>query len=87
MFQKTRHLVEVVKTSIIVFSNHGAFLGIVKQSTLSITSTDKLNLQLVYASDYVQYFPLVINYKSDKHHIIFDALSRLEAVKKDLLKN
>lgn len=87
MLRKTRHLVEAAEIPAVVYTDHGASLGIAKQTTLSTSSTDKLNLQLVRASDYVQRFPLVIKYKPNKHHIIPDALSRLEAEGKEVLED
>lgn len=87
VLQETRHLIEAAETPTIVYTDHGASLGIAKQTTLSTSSTDKLNLWLVRASDYVQRFPLVIKYKPGKHHIISDALFRLEAEGKEVLDN
>lgn len=63
----------------IVFTDHGAALGIAKQTSLTTTSTDKMNLRLVRASDYLQRFELVIRHKPEKQHVIPDALSRLES--------
>lgn len=77
ILRKTRHIVETAQQSPIVYIDHGAALGIAKQTTLSTSSTDKLNLRLVCASDYVQRFSLVIRHKPGKQHIMPDALSRL----------
>ena len=83
MLRKTRHMVEASQHPTIVYTDHGAALGIAKQVTLSTTSTDKLNLRLVRASDYVQRFRLDIRHKPGKLHIVPDALSRLETTNVD----
>lgn len=84
---KTRHLIEAAETPTIVYTDHGASLKIAKQTAFLISSTDKLNLRVIRTSDYVQRFPLVIKYKPSKHHIIPDAVSRLEAEEKEVLNN
>lgn len=83
VLRKTRHLVEATELPTIVYTDHGASLGIAKQTTLSTSSTDKLNLRLVRASDYIQRFQLIIKHKPGKQHIVPDALSRLNADNKD----
>lgn len=83
MLRKTRHMVEASQHTTIVYTDHGAALGIAKQVTLSTTSTDKLNLRLVRASDYVQRFRLDIRHKPGKLHIVPDALSRLATSNQD----
>ena len=44
---------------------------------MTIISIDKLNLRFVRVSNYIQRFNLDIRHKSDKQHIVSDALSRL----------
>jgi len=44
---------------------------------MTTASTDKLNLRLVRASDYIQRFDLELRHKPGKQHIVPDALSRL----------
>ena len=83
ILRKTRHLIEASQTPTIVYTDHGAALGIAKQTTLTTTSTDKLNLRLVRASDYIQRFPLDIRHKPGKLHIVPDALSRLATTNSD----
>lgn len=87
VLRKTRYLVEAVETLIVVHTDHEASLGITTWTTLSTSSTEKLNFRLVCASNYVSYFLLVIKYKSDKRHIILDTFSRLKAKRKNLLEN
>ena len=76
--RKIRHMIESSATPTIIYTDHGAALGIAKQTTLTTTSTDKMNLRLVRASDYLQRFELVIRHKPGKQHVVPDALSRLE---------
>ena len=75
--KKVRHMVESSKTPTIIHTDHGASVGIAKQTSLTTSSTDKLNLRLVRASEYLQRFDLDIRYKPGKQHIVPDALSRL----------
>ena len=77
--RKIRHMIESSQTPTIIFTDHGSALGIAKQTSLTTTSTDKMNLRLVRASDYLQRFELVIRHKPGKQHVVPDALSRLES--------
>ena len=79
VLSKVRHMVESAPTTI-VYTDHGAALGISKQTTLTTSSTAKLNLRLVRASDYIQRFRnLHFRHKPGKQHIVPDALSRLSS--------
>ena len=75
--KKIRYLVKVSKHDIIVYTNHFTIVKIFKQTFLKIISIDKLNLQLVQASQYIQNFYLQIFHKSEKMHLIFDIFSQL----------
>ena len=79
VLKKVRHIIEASDQSItiIIYIDHGAALGIAKQTSLSTSFTDKLNLRLVRASDYIQRFNLDIRHKFGKQHIVSDALFRL----------
>ena len=77
IFRKIRHLIDFAIKFTIIYTDHEASLTIVKQIFLSIFSTDKLNLKLVRVSNYIQRFELVIKYKSDKLHLVSDALFKL----------
>ena len=65
------------KLSIIIYTNHEAILDIFKQTILSTFFTNKLNLRLVRVFDYIQRFDLIIRHKSEKLHVVLDALFRL----------
>jgi len=75
--RKVRHLIESSNLPTIIHTDHGANVGIVKQTSLSTTSTEKQNLRLVRASEYLQRFNLDVRHKPGKQHIVPDALSRL----------
>ena len=59
-----------------IYINHDVSLKIVKQITFKISLTNKLNLRLVKASNYVQRFNLKIRHKFEIQHVIFDVFSR-----------
>jgi hypothetical protein len=77
IIKKIRHMIEFFKKSTIFFTNHEAILSIVKQTFLIIIFIDRLNLRLVRVFEYIQRFNLIIKHKSDKQHIVSDALFRL----------
>ena len=77
VLRKIRHLVESAPRTI-VYTDYGSALGIAKQTSLSTSSTAKLNLRLIRASEYIQQFrDLEFRHKPGKKHIVPDALSRL----------
>ena len=80
VLRKIRHLIESAALPTVIYTDHGAALGIAKQTTLTSSSTDKLNLRLVRASDYIQRFDLDIRHKPGRTHIVPDALSRLASL-------
>ena len=75
--RKIRHMVESTDHPTIVYTDHAATLGIVKQTNLNTVSVEKLNLRLVRASEYLQRFRLDVRYKPRRSHFMPDALSRL----------
>ena len=77
--RRARHLIEASKHVTVIFTNHAANAFIARQTTLSSSNTDKLNLRLVRASTYLSQFRLDIRYRSGKRHVIPDALFRLSA--------
>ena len=52
--EKLRHLIETSELPVIVFTDHSATVQIVQQSSLNTTSTVKLNLRHIRASEYLQ---------------------------------
>ena len=80
ILRKIRHLIESFTSSIVIYTDHDATLDIVKQTTLSFSSTNKLNFRLVRVSDYIQRFDLNIRHKSSKSHLVSNVLSRLASL-------
>ena len=78
VLKKIRHLIDFSKQRfIIIFTNHDATLDIVKQTSIITVFIDKFNFRLVRVFDYIQRFDLELRHKSNKQHIVFDALFRL----------
>ncbi|KAL1981340.1 hypothetical protein VTN96DRAFT_2781 [Rasamsonia emersonii] len=81
VLRKIRHLVEAAPCDLlpVIYTDHSATISIAKQSSLTSSSTDRLNLRLVRASQYIQQFNLLIYHKPGKENVVADALSRLPA--------
>ncbi len=77
IIRKIRYIIEFFKKSIIFLTDHDAVLNIVKQTSLVISFTDKLNLRLIRTFEYIQRFNIIIKHKLDKQHVVSNALSRL----------
>ena len=80
--KKVRHMVELEKNSTIVYTDCTAIISIARQTNLTTTtSTNKLNLRLVRALEYLQQFNLNVRHKPGKTRIISNALLRLASRK------
>lgn len=75
-------MVDALEHKTIVYTDHSATLSIIRQTTLTTSSTDKLHLRLIRASQYLSQFRLDVRHKAGKLHFVPDALSRLQ-VRKD----
>ena len=76
--KKTRHMIDSTERApTIIFTDHSAAIPISRQTTLSTSSTDKLNL--VRALQYLSSFNLSLRQKSGASNVVPDALSRLQA--------
>ena len=75
--KKIRHMIEATVKPTIVYTDHSATIAIVRQTSMNTVSTEKLNLRLIRASEYLQRFRLDVRYKTGKSNIVPDALSRL----------
>ena len=53
VLRKIRHMVESSKLPVRIYTDHGASLGIAKQTSLGTTSIERSNLRLVRASKYI----------------------------------
>ena len=77
--KKVRHMIESSKCPpVVIYTDHSAAVPISRQTTLTTSSTDKLNLRLVRASQYLSSFNIAVRHKSGKSNTVPDALSRLQ---------
>ena len=86
MLKKIRHIMKSSISSSIIYTDHDASLSIAKQTSLTTFFTDKLNLRLVRAFEYIQKFDLTIRHKSNKLHFVSNALSRLSVANISITK-
>ena len=77
VIRKIRYMIESSQHPVRIYTDHGASPVISLQTTLHTTSTERSNLRLVRASEYIQRFNLDIRHKPEKANTIPDALSRL----------
>ena len=75
--RKLRHMLEGCQSPPIIYTDHASTAGIVNQTHLGSSATDKLNLRLIRASQYLSQFSLEIRHRTGKSNVIPDALSRL----------
>lgn len=66
-----------MKSQIIVFIDYSTTIAIIKQTKLSFNSINKLNLRLMRAFIYLSQFDINVRHKSEKLHVVLDALLRL----------
>ena len=78
---KLQHMIEASELpTVIIYTDHSATVGIVKQTSMMTSSIAKTNLRLIWASEYLQRFQLDIHYIAGRQNIIADALLRLERI-------
>jgi len=66
---------------IIIFTNHALLVSFLKKSNLTtIISTNKLNLRLICAKEYLFRFLLLIRHKPSKANFILNALFKLPII-------
>ena len=76
--KKVRHLIESSMHSVVIQIDYSAILNIMRQSSItSTTSTMRMNIRLVRASQFLRQFRLDVRHKPNKEHIVSDVLSRL----------
>ena len=62
-------------TKTVIYTNYNVVLRITKQITLTTSSTNKLNLRLIRASNYIQRFRNIeFRYKLDLRYIVSNIL-------------
>ena len=84
--RKIRHMIEASESPTTVWTDHSATIGIGKSTSLSTTSTDRLNLRLIRASEYLQRFNLKLVHIPGKSNVVPDALSRLASTNASLIR-
>jgi Integrase zinc binding domain len=62
----------------IIYTDHASTKGIANQTHMGSSATDKLNLRLIRASQYLSQFKLDIRHKPGKTNVVADSLSRLK---------
>lgn len=77
--RKVHHMVRASFTTTVIWTDYSAIASIVKQTKLSSSSVDKLNLRLICASTYLSQFNIAVKHKAGRDHIIPDALSSIPA--------
>ena len=85
--RRIRHMIETIKNIIVMFTNHAINISIVKQITMNSSNTNKFNLRFVRVSIYLSQFKFEMKYKSEKNHIVFDALFRLTSKNEKMKRN
>jgi hypothetical protein len=79
--KKIRHLIESSKKSLtIIFIDHFVLSEIIKQTSLTSFNTNKLNLRLMRAFQYLFVLSIDIRVKLEKFHVILDVLFRLFSI-------
>lgn len=85
--KKLRHFIEFCKKSFtVIFTDHFATVDLISQTSLITVNTDKLNLRLIRAFQFLFVLFIRIRIKSEQLHIISNALSRL-LVRPEAAKN
>jgi hypothetical protein len=89
IIKKVRHLIQSSKKSVIIQTDHVVIVNICKQtSIISINSVIRRNLRLIWAFQFLSQFSnLKIRHKSEKYHLISDALFRLQSLNKENLSD
>ncbi len=78
VIRQMHHIIEFTKkSSITMYTDHSTTISIARQISLFFFNTDKLNLRLVQASQYLFTFELNIRYKSDNKNLVLNALFHL----------
>lgn len=80
--KKLRHMIESTKVKpFIVYTDHSTAVPISAQTSITSSSTTRLNIRLIRASQYLSAFDIDIHHKDGKANVVADALSRLKAAK------
>ena len=81
VLKKVRHMVESSEQPVGIQTDYSAILDIMRQNSIvSTTSTMRMNVRLIRASQFLRQFRLDVCHKPGKDHIVPDALSRLASL-------
>ena len=76
--KKVRYFIESCKQSFtLIFIDHSVTIELINQTSLFTFNTDKFNLRLIRVFQYFFTLLIRIRIKSERFHVISDALSRL----------
>lgn len=78
--KRLRTVLHSLNKPVIVLTDHDATRGIVNQTSLNTTSTDRANRRLVNASIYLSAYDLEVHHLAGRLNLVPDALSRLPAL-------
>ena len=76
-------MIEFVTNTIIIYINHTVSIFIMRQTTLAMSFTNKLNLRLICVFQYLSRFNISLRHKTEKVNMIFNVLSKLKNVQLD----
>lgn len=75
-----RQIIKISTYKVTIITDYASIVGIIRQTALTSSATDKLNIRLTRASLYVlQFKNLKICYVPGREYIVLDVLSRLPA--------
>lgn len=79
LVKKARHLLDggSRRKVVTIFIDYSAATFIARQTDFNTASVEKLNLQLIWASQYLSQFNLKVIYWPEKIHLVPNTLSRL----------
>ena len=78
MIKKIQYFIKKIKYSTIVYTNYSITINIIKQTILSISTIDKLNLQLIKTQ-----FSFDVRHKTKQLYITLNILFKLTTMKKE----
>jgi hypothetical protein len=75
--KRLRTILQSSMKPIVVLTDHEAAKGIINQTSLNTSSTDRANRRLVNASIYLSGYDLEVHHLAGKFNLVPDALPRL----------
>ena len=87
IIKKFRHIIKSISQIMIIYIDHIINIFFIRQTSFMTNFTNKLNLCLIWISQYFSTFNISLKHKTEKNNIIFDAFSCLSKVKLDFVNN